>query len=336
MPAVSIPSRGFTLAELAIAMVIVALLLASALWPLSTQMEMRAISDTQRTMDEIREAIIGFALANGRLPCPAYGAIPAGQTFTKLYTPNTGGSATIAAGAEQYEPYPPAGAGSPRCMDVTSSAGATNGIAYGVVPWATLGVKEADSWGRRFGYRVSPAFTDAVSASSWATTTTTATVPSSPANQSPTCNPPTSPAMPVPTLATFALCTLGDIAVFNPTITTKAPPAAEASGVPVVIVSYGKNGFGAYQPNGVTVAGTTSSHEAVNVAGTSPAPPAPTTATPTGSYLSYVFYSRERSPDASGCSDTTANVPFCEFDDIVTWISSSTLVARMVSAGRLP
>ena len=331
---IPMPSRGFTLAELAVAMVIVALLLASALWPLSTQMEMRAISETQRTMEEIRDAIIGFALATGRLPCPADGSIAASQTKTKAYTP-TSGSTTLAAGAEQYEPYPPSG--SPRCMDVNSASPAA-GIVYGVVPWSTLGVKEVDAWGRRFGYRVSPAFTDAVSAGTWATSKTT-TVPVSPEHQSTsplsmTCNPPTDPAIPAPTLASFALCTIGDIAVLNPTITTKTPTAAEATNVPAVIVSYGKNGVGAYQTNGFAVAGTTSTHEAANVSATTTANPA--TVTPTGSVASYVVYSRERSPASSGCSDTAADVPFCEFDDILIWIPSSTLVARMVSAGRLP
>lgn len=309
-------SRGFTLAELAVAMVIVALLLASALWPLSTQMEMRAISETQRTMEEIREAIIGFALANGRLPCPAIPGTPTSQTDATTSEP---------AGVEDTNPYP---------IPTSSPYQFVCRRSFGVVPWTTLGTSEQDAWGRRFSYRVSPAFADATPGTgvtnTWRTHTTE-TSPTSPANQSTVvdCNPPTAPAMPVPTLATFALCTLGDIAVFNPIITAKTPAAATANGVPAVIISHGKNGVGAYLSSGNTVAGTTSTHESANVSGT-------TTATPTGSYSSYVFYTRERSPDSSGCSDTTADVPFCEFDDILVWIPSSTLVARMVSAGRLP
>ena len=57
-------SAGFTLAELAIALVIIGILLASSFIPLSTQMELRAISDTQRSMEAIKEALIGFAQAN--------------------------------------------------------------------------------------------------------------------------------------------------------------------------------------------------------------------------------------------------------------------------------
>jgi type II secretory pathway pseudopilin PulG len=63
--------RGFTLAELAIVFLIVALLIGGTVMTLAAQTEAREITDTQRTLDQAREAIIGFALRNGRLPCPA-------------------------------------------------------------------------------------------------------------------------------------------------------------------------------------------------------------------------------------------------------------------------
>lgn len=67
------PARqsGFTLAELAIVLLIVGLLLAGLLIPLSAQIDLRRTGDTQRTLEDVREALIGFSLANGRLPCPA-------------------------------------------------------------------------------------------------------------------------------------------------------------------------------------------------------------------------------------------------------------------------
>src|SRR3989454_9852596 len=71
-------SRGFTLTELTMALAIIALLIAGAMIPLTAQIEVRNVADTQRTMESIRDAIIGFAQANGRLPCPADGSIPAG------------------------------------------------------------------------------------------------------------------------------------------------------------------------------------------------------------------------------------------------------------------
>jgi type II secretory pathway pseudopilin PulG len=59
------------LVELAVALLIITLLLGSILVPLQTQVEQRKISDTQKILDQTMEALIGFAAANGRLPCPA-------------------------------------------------------------------------------------------------------------------------------------------------------------------------------------------------------------------------------------------------------------------------
>lgn len=65
------PQPGFTLVELAVVMLIVSILLAGVLMPLSMQIDLRKASETKRTMDEVKEALVGFAMANGRLPCPA-------------------------------------------------------------------------------------------------------------------------------------------------------------------------------------------------------------------------------------------------------------------------
>jgi type II secretory pathway pseudopilin PulG len=72
-PPPSARQRGFTLTEIAIVFMIVALLIGGTVLTLSAQNEAREISDTQRTLEQAREAIIGFALRNGRLPCPAPG-----------------------------------------------------------------------------------------------------------------------------------------------------------------------------------------------------------------------------------------------------------------------
>lgn len=83
MPLNRLPSRaiclsrleqGFTLAELAIVVIIIGFLLGGLLMPLSVQMDLRRTADTKKTMDEVKEALIGFAMANGRLPCPATAA----------------------------------------------------------------------------------------------------------------------------------------------------------------------------------------------------------------------------------------------------------------------
>ena len=255
-------NKGFTLVELSIAFIIIVLLLAGAMIPLSTQIELRGVADTQRSMDQIREAIIGFAQANGRLPCPAVGTIVAG---------------TPTAGTEQ-------------CPSTS-----------GVVPWATLGVPETDSWGRRFSYRVSPIFTDAVG--------TTFESP----GQSPSCATPT----PTPTQSSFALCSLGVLGVDT---RRESDHVATPLGLqlPAVIISHGKNGFGAFTPRGVALVAPAGADEIANA-----------------SAVATTFVSRSQTPSASPCNDTAAG-SFCEFDDIVVMITSNVLIARMVAAGRLP
>lgn len=65
---------GFTLVEMAIVLVIVGLLLGGLLMPLSTQVEQQRISETQKYLDQIKDALLGYAAAHGRLPCPATAA----------------------------------------------------------------------------------------------------------------------------------------------------------------------------------------------------------------------------------------------------------------------
>jgi prepilin-type N-terminal cleavage/methylation domain-containing protein len=64
-------ARGFTLTELAIVVVIVGFLIGGLLVPLATQMDVRRVAETQKTLELARDALLGFAAANGRLPCPA-------------------------------------------------------------------------------------------------------------------------------------------------------------------------------------------------------------------------------------------------------------------------
>ncbi|MBK6629647.1 MAG: type II secretion system protein [Betaproteobacteria bacterium] len=67
-------SNGFTLTEMAVVLVIVALLIAGLVIPFSAQQDIRARQETERMLSDIREALLGYAAANGRLPCPATAA----------------------------------------------------------------------------------------------------------------------------------------------------------------------------------------------------------------------------------------------------------------------
>ena len=61
---------GFSLLEIAIVLFVLALLAGTILVPLSAQMEQRYYDDTTRTMNDVRDALLGFAVVNKRLPCP--------------------------------------------------------------------------------------------------------------------------------------------------------------------------------------------------------------------------------------------------------------------------
>jgi type II secretory pathway pseudopilin PulG len=95
--------------------------------PLSAQMEQRRNSETQKALEEINQALVGFAVANGRLPCPA---------DPTLDTSNA------SAGVER--------------------ATCTGANQLGVIPWKTLGVSETDGWNRRITYRVTDIFADGI------------------------------------------------------------------------------------------------------------------------------------------------------------------------------
>lgn len=115
--------RGFSLIELAIVLVVVALLVGGLLVPLTMQVEQQRIRETQKTLEEIKEALVGFAIANGRLPRPAVSASN----------------------------------GSENTVNCASDAACT-----GFIPWATLGVPKLDSWGKMIRYSVTPAFASSV------------------------------------------------------------------------------------------------------------------------------------------------------------------------------
>ncbi len=72
-PELSVPvsQRGFNLVEMAIVVVIVGVFLGGLMVPLTAQFELRQRDETDQTIEEIHEALVGFAARTGRLPCPA-------------------------------------------------------------------------------------------------------------------------------------------------------------------------------------------------------------------------------------------------------------------------
>ena len=64
------PQAGFTLIEMAIVMLIIGLLLGGLLMPLSEQVNHERYRETEKQLNSVREALMGFALDQQRLPCP--------------------------------------------------------------------------------------------------------------------------------------------------------------------------------------------------------------------------------------------------------------------------
>lgn len=106
---------GFSLVEMAIVLAIVALLLAGLLPTISGQIEQQRRNDTRKQLAEIQQALMGFAIMNGRLPCP-----------TTITDPSNAGYGLEAA----------------TCPIGTPTTD-------GYLPWKTLGVSEIDAWGSK-------------------------------------------------------------------------------------------------------------------------------------------------------------------------------------------
>ena len=86
---------GFTLVEIAIVLLIVGILLGYTVALFPRQQELKQYRAVERQMNEVIEAVIGFAQVNGRLPCPA--------------VPNSAGAEAINAGVgcTQYGGFVP-------------------------------------------------------------------------------------------------------------------------------------------------------------------------------------------------------------------------------------
>ena len=121
-------ARGFTLTELAITVTIVALLIGGIALTLTAQNEARQFSETQARLATAQEALVGFAIRNGRLPCPAApaGALAAYRDGTAVSVAGTGEEAFAAAG---------------------SSANGNCWQFHGLLPAMSLGISTTDAQG---------------------------------------------------------------------------------------------------------------------------------------------------------------------------------------------
>lgn len=112
-------SRGFTLIELSIVLIILSLIGVAFVSMMVPLMDGQRASATRARLAAIDAALVSFVAINRRLPCPADGSLAVG---TEISSP---------------------------CTNQT----------YGVVPWVTLGLSAADiedGWGIRVTYRMDP------------------------------------------------------------------------------------------------------------------------------------------------------------------------------------
>lgn len=108
---------GFTLIEMSIVLIVISLILAGVLKTVGVQRQQLKRDETRQQLETIKEALIGFALTHGRLPCPDTGTD----------------------GIEN--PQDPAN-------NVSCDAD------EGWLPHVDLGTGSADTWGSRFRYFV--------------------------------------------------------------------------------------------------------------------------------------------------------------------------------------
>jgi len=291
------PQRGFTLIEMAIVLVIMTILIGGLAVPLSAQIQARRVAETNKTLEEAREAIIGYAMSHtvsssctcqykvdtsldpgaancpGSL-CPATGTASSTLTLTitRHYLPcpdlngtdpepglDNDGVDSLRDINNGVEDRQPGSSGSPYV------AGSSCAAPSGNLPWVTLGTAAQDAWGNRLQYAVTDTFTN--STTGFSSTTT----------------------------GNLQVCSASGCATVD-----------VAKDVPVVLLSYGPNGWGARNINGTTLRLPTSDDEKENTNGDD----------------KFVSHSPIK-PDATNK----------EFDDLVVWISDGLLKSRVCQNG---
>jgi prepilin-type N-terminal cleavage/methylation domain-containing protein len=69
-PKLIIKNNGFTLVEIAIVILIFGLIIGGIMGPLKIQLDNIDRNETEKLIEDTKEVMIGFAIRNGRLPCP--------------------------------------------------------------------------------------------------------------------------------------------------------------------------------------------------------------------------------------------------------------------------
>ena len=164
-------ARGYTIVEMAIALAVLGLLFAGALYPWQNRVESEQRREVEGLLDSARLAVVAYAARNrtraASFQPQARGAInqiPAGRPY--LPCPDiTGDGVEDRARINEVSRF--GNSDDPFVRDDIVGMTTTDGIGSclrhkGMLPWATLGVAENDVWGGRFTYRIDPAFSSAL------------------------------------------------------------------------------------------------------------------------------------------------------------------------------
>lgn len=128
-------SKGFTLIEMSVVLVIIGLLMVAAFSLGTSQLTLNRIATTKTKQDAVKNALMSFILRNNRLPCPAIATLTPGAVGYGVEAANAG---------------------------VCSGTNVSGGVSTGVLPWSSLGLSDEgaqDAYYRRFTYQVTTAAT---------------------------------------------------------------------------------------------------------------------------------------------------------------------------------
>lgn len=244
--------KGFTLAEMAVVVLLIGIAMAMGLKMVTSTLQNSANSETKSKQERIRIALVSHLRTHERLPCPDSKATPDGNE------------------------------------SATCNANATQG--YGVVPWLTLGLSKndvLDGWGNYFTYKVANRRPAAV-AKDWTTT-------------------------PATTTRSF---NVGELTHPSNALTIQELNAAgnalvnTSTQAVVVILSHGKNGFGAETTKGTNM----------------PNPPAANLGEITNNTANTAIFVKRPYTD----STTVFNGPF---DDLVDYMTPKDLLQPLLNDG---
>ena len=146
-------SRGYSLIEIALALLVLGILLSAVLLPLQARLTTEQLHEVDNTLEQARTAVVAFAISHRTAHRQLnYGGviydIPAGRPYLPCPDIDNDGVEDRAANTTD-EPLPVA--------ELTVAM--TCREHKGLLPWRTLGMRvNTDPWGNRIGYRVDPSF----------------------------------------------------------------------------------------------------------------------------------------------------------------------------------